>query len=104
DTDGKGQLSETRVIRISKANANSITIQTYPNPVSSDLRITIPANWQNKKLVYEIITLNGQSVKRTEAANSSQTETINVSSLAPGMYLVRVNCEGQTAQQKIVKH
>jgi len=104
DTDGKGQLSEIRVIRISKTTANSITIQTYPNPVTSDLRITIPANWQNKKLVYEVITLNGQSVKRTEAANSSQTETINVSTLAPGMYLVRVSCEGQTAQQKIIKH
>lgn len=104
DTDGKNQLSEVRVIRIGKATGNSITIQTYPNPVTSDLRITIPANWQNKKLVYEVITLNGQSVKRTEAANSSQTETINVSSLAPGMYLVRVNCEGQTAQQKIIKH
>lgn len=104
DNDGKTQLSETRVIRISKAEVNNISILTYPNPVSTDLRITIPANWQNKKLVYEVVTLNGQVVKRMESANSSQTETLNVTSLAPGMYMVRVSCEGQTAQQKIVKH
>jgi hypothetical protein len=28
---------------------------------------------------------------------------VNVSSLSPGFYIVRVSFEGQTAQQKIVK-
>jgi Secretion system C-terminal sorting domain len=104
DIDGKTQFSEIRIIRNSKQTNNSIAIATYPNPVTNELRITIPTNWQNKKLVYEVITLNGQTIKRHEAANSSQTETMNVSSLSSGMYMIRVSCEGQTAQQKIVKH
>lgn len=104
DIDGKSQLSATRSIRIDSKEGNSIDILTYPNPVSNELRITVPANWQNKKAVYELFNANGQMAKRTETTSSSQTEVINVTSLAPGFYIVRVSCEGQVAQQKIVKH
>ncbi len=103
DNDGKSQLSATRMIRISKTNSNVISIVAYPNPVSNELRVTVPANWQNKKVMYELVTMNGQTVKRMESANSSQTEALSVLSLAPGVYFVRVSCEGQTAQQKIIK-
>jgi len=102
DIDGKDQVSETRVIRTTK-EGNTISIVSYPNPVSNELRITIPADWQNKKVAYELFNLSGQAVRRTESASSSQTENLNVSSLAPGFYMVKVSCEGQTAQQKIVK-
>ncbi|MBK9382821.1 MAG: T9SS type A sorting domain-containing protein [Chitinophagaceae bacterium] len=54
--------------------------------------------------MYEVFNSNGQIAKRAETSNSSQTETINVTNLAPGFYIVRVSCEGQIAQQKIVKH
>lgn len=103
DNDGKSQLSDIRIIRLSKANSNQVTIAAYPNPVTSEIRVTVPAGWQNKKAVYEIVSLNGQTVKRTVSANSSQTEIMSVSNLAPGMYVVKVSCEGQVAQQRIVK-
>jgi hypothetical protein len=103
DIDGKNELSATRIIRISKQKEETVSIVTYPNPVSNEVRITIPANWQNKKVVYEVYAANGRMVKRSETASSSQTETVNVSSLSPGFYIVRVSFEGQTAQQKIVK-
>ncbi|OSZ73728.1 hypothetical protein CAP36_17130 [Chitinophagaceae bacterium IBVUCB2] len=104
DIDGKNELSETRIIRIGKQNENNITIVAYPNPVNNEVRITIPADWQNKQVSYELVSANGQPVKRTVATNSSQTETINTSSLTPGFYFVRVMCEGQVAQQKIIKN
>lgn len=103
DVDGKTQYSDVRIIRISKQGENVITIITYPNPVSNEVRITIPANWQNKKVVYELFSVNGQTAKKIETANSSQTETLNVSNLNNGLYIVKVTCEGKTAQQKIVK-
>jgi hypothetical protein len=40
---------------------------------------------------------------RAESGNSSQTETINVSNLTAGVYMVKVTCNGETATQKIVK-
>lgn len=104
DNDEKTQFSETRIIKISNQKMNTVTIMTYPNPVSSSLRITIPSSWQNKKVVYEMFQANGQVVKRTETASSSQTETLNVSNLAPGYYIIRAICGGEVAQQNIIKH
>jgi hypothetical protein len=103
DADGKAQYSETRIIRLSKQADNNITIVTYPNPVTNELRVTIPSNWQNKKVTYELFSANGQSAKKTENASSNQTETLNVNILAPGFYIVRVTCNGETAHQKIIK-
>jgi hypothetical protein len=103
DMDGKSQLSQTRIIRIDKQADKNISILTYPNPVSNEVRITIPASWQNKKVLYEIFNAEGKMVKRTAAASSSQTETINVNSLSSGFYIVRVSFEGQIALQKIIK-
>jgi len=104
DIDGKSELSETRIIRLSKDQANSISLLTYPNPVMNELRITVPNNWQNKQTVFELFNANGQIANRKATTGSNQTETINTSNLAPGFYIVRVTCDGQTAQQKIVKH
>lgn len=103
DIDGKSQYSETRMIRISKQKENAISIVTFPNPVINEVRISIPSEWQNKKVIYEVFNAGGQVSKKTETGSSSQTETVNMSKLAPGFYVVRVSCNGQTAQQKIVK-
>jgi hypothetical protein len=103
DADGKAEYSDVRIIRISKQVDNNITILTYPNPVTNELRVTIPSNWQNKKVTYELFQANGQVAKKTESANSNQTETLNVNNLSPGFYIIRVSCNSETALQKIVK-
>lgn len=103
DIDAKSQYSQIRMIRIGKQEENNITVLTYPNPVANELRVTVPGSWQGKKVSYEVLSNNGRLTIRTESGNSSQTEAINVSSLSPGMYVVRVTCNGETATQKIVK-
>lgn len=103
DNDGKTEYSQTRMIRISRQKETGISILAFPNPVTSELRVTIPASWQNKMTVYEVYTISGQAAKRTQTTSSGQTETLNVSALAPGIYIVRVTCDGHTAQQRIVK-
>ena len=102
DIDGKFTYSAVRIVRLEE-QSKTIAITTYPNPVISELRITIPDNWQGKKVTYEVFNSNGQSFKKAETSKSSQTETINVSNLSSGIYIVRVSFEGQAAQQKIVK-
>jgi len=103
DTDGKSELSQVKTIRIGKKNEQSISILTYPNPVSAELHVTIPTSWQGKKVSYELLSSNGQLMQRNIAATGSQTESMNVNSLTPGFYIVKVTCNGETAQQKIVK-
>ncbi len=103
DHDGKSDLSETRMIRIGKQNGGSISVLTYPNPVKTELRITIPASWQGKKLNYEVFGNNGQTVIKNEVVSSNQTETMNVSKLAPGFYLIKISCNNEIAEQKMIK-
>lgn len=73
-----------------------------PNPVRDQLqiaRISTSSSWD--KII--ISNLNGQVVLDVTPAQGSLDETINVSSLLPGMYLVQVF--GQTSLQsyKVVK-
>jgi hypothetical protein len=103
DIDEKSDYSATRMIRNNISDGKSISIMTYPNPVSNEIRISIPTDWQNKLVVYEIINMNGQLATKMVASNSGQTEVLNVRDLSKGIYIVRANCEGKTAQQKIVK-
>ena len=104
DIDGKSQYSETRIIRIGKLTENTIAILTYPNPVNNDVHITIHYKWQDKKVTYEIINSFGQLTKKAESVISSQTEVLNLNSLSKGFYLIRVTCNGEIAQQKIIKN
>jgi hypothetical protein len=103
DYDGSSELSQVRSIRLSKENAKGVSILAYPNPVTSELRVTIPASWQGKKVTYEVFNNNGQAVIKNAVGSSSQTEALAVSSLAPGFYIVKTTCNGETAQQKVIK-
>lgn len=103
DIDGKSQFSEIRIIRISK-ETGAIKMITYPNPVSSELRVTIPSSWQGKEVLFEVFNQNGQKVKISKSGNTSQTENIMVSDLSKGFYLIKATCGSETAQQKIIKN
>ena len=68
----------------------------YPNPVSDHVFINIPGPVQK----IELINVNGQIV--TEYASNPVTG-INVKSLAPGLYVIRITEKsGNIQQQKIV--
>lgn len=103
DIDARVQYSPVRLIRIAKQTEQTVSIVTYPNPVSNEVRVTVPANWQGKKVSYQILDNHGRIIIKTEPSNSSQTETINVANLAPGIYMASVTCNGETATQKIIK-
>jgi hypothetical protein len=103
DIDGSYEYSTIRMITIGNQNKNALSVQAYPNPVSNELRVTIPLAWQNKKVNYELIGNNGLVIKKVIIGNASQTEAINVQSLAPGFYVVAVSYNGERIQQKVIK-
>jgi len=103
DIDGKFTYSSVRIIRLGDEKA-SITLTTFPNPVATDLRITLPSSWQNKHLQIDLYNVSGQRVNAQEIANSSQTESISVASLQRGIYFVEVRNGEETAKQRIVKN
>ena len=103
DIDGSFELSAVRMITLGSQNKQVISILTYPNPVTNDLRITIPTNWQGRKVTYELLDNNGRATKRKAVTSASQTESLNVANLARGFYVARVTCNDESAQQKVIK-
>jgi hypothetical protein len=103
DNDSKAQLSETRIIRISNGE-EMLTMVTYPNPVADELRVTLPSGWQGKPVLLELFNQNGQRIKAFNTGSASQTETIVVSDLAKGLYVVKASSGKETARQKVIKN
>jgi hypothetical protein len=103
DNDSKTQLSEVRVVRIAK-QGEALKMVTYPNPVTSELRVTVPASWQGKAVVFELFNQNGQRMKGISTSSASQTETITVSDLTEGLYMLKASNGQETMQQKVVKN
>lgn len=102
DNQKQYQYSPVRLVRIGDAPAE-VTVQAYPNPVVNELRVTVPASWQNKQVNYEVYNANGVLVKRIQNETASQTETINVSTLQKGNYVVKAYTKEESAAQRIVK-
>jgi hypothetical protein len=102
DSQKRYQNSPVRLVRMDETNAE-VKVQAYPNPVVNELRITVPATWQNKQVSYEVYNMNGNVVKRITTGNASQTETINVQELGAGNYVVKAYTLNESASERIVK-
>ncbi|MGO8055671.1 hypothetical protein, partial [Rhizobium leguminosarum] len=62
DFESRSQRSQVRMIRIGEEKDN-LKLETYPNPVASELRITLPVAWQNATVSFTLYNSNGQVVK-----------------------------------------
>jgi hypothetical protein len=103
-SDGKTEYSAVRTVRVAPAaTAGTIAISTYPNPTVNGLNITVPANWQGKKVTFEIFNVNGLLVKTVVNNNAGQVEHMQVSALSRGLYIVKATAGEVSATQRIVK-
>ncbi|PHR30800.1 MAG: hypothetical protein COA38_09675 [Fluviicola sp.] len=79
-------------------NLNALSVEVYPNPVSSTLNL---ASEQQMKS-YSIVDLNGR-VMTTGELKTNQF-TLNVENLPKGFYIIRVELEdGSLATKKVLK-
>ncbi len=102
DIDGNYKYSDIELIKLGNRKQQS-SIIVYPNPAQSELRITIPQNWQGKMISYNVYNLDGNLLKQKTASNAGQTELINISDLPVGIYVVKAANGNETSTQRIVK-
>ena len=102
DIDSRYQYSTVRAIRVTELKED-VKILAYPNPVTTELRITLPQDWQDRKVSYGLYNTNGQLVKQMVNNKSGQTEIMNVSDIAVGLYIMKVSNGDESAIQRIVK-
>lgn len=102
DLDGQFELSPIRIVKLGESDGR-LELQAFPNPVVNELRITIPESWQNKQVVYELYTSDGQLLKRFLNKSATQTEIINMQYYQPGSYVVKALNDKEMASQRIIK-
>ena len=83
---------------ISGIPGKPLSIQIYPNPVTDILHIETLNPLQN----VEIFSVNGKIIYQSNP-NSTCTE-VNLNSIKPGIYLIRVLTKGQLLTEKMVKN
>lgn len=103
DNDGSSELSFVRSIRIGKQE-EALKIITYPNPAVNEIKVTIPSSWQGKQVTYALYNNNGQIVSQQTERSASQTETMDMTRMAPGYYIVKATCNGEQAQQIVIRN
>jgi hypothetical protein len=103
DKTKESKYSEVRVIKLGKEK-EAIQLTTYPNPVTDQVRVTLPSSWQGKRVMLELYSSNGVRIQSIQLSSASQTETMQMSKLTKGFYLVKASCDDQVAQQQVVKN
>lgn len=101
----KGEItySDIRLIRTAKNEPDNVQIVAYPNPVTNELKITIPPDWQNKNVVFDVYNASGQMAIHNQYVNAGQTTTLNLQALSPGTYIIAVSHNGKKSTQRIIK-
>ena len=78
-----------------------VSLSVYPNPVSNSFEFLVMGYELNTELKLQIFDLTGKLI-RSETISSNR---IDVSELANGLYVLSLNINGKTQQQKfIVQH
>lgn len=100
----EASYSQVRIIKLANNNAETLALTTYPNPATDQVRVTLPASWQGKAVMFELYSVNGIKMQSIQLSNASQTEAMQIGNLSKGFYLVKATCDNQVAQQRIVKN
>ena len=77
-------------------------LRVYPNPAQDYIKILPPPNMINKSGVIRIIGSNGNVVLQKSTNMMSQIETVNLSKLSDGKYIVQV-ISGNEVVNKIIE-
>jgi SdrD B-like domain/Secretion system C-terminal sorting domain len=87
EKDGTISYSEIRKVTFGKGG----DIIIYPNPVSTGvINITLTGSMIGKIASVRILSMEGKLISQQQIANTNQTETIDISRLANGSYVLSV--------------
>lgn len=97
DNDGKSNYSAVKAVNMG-TEANSILV--YPNPTKG--RVNIYTGELNGKNTYSLISVDGKLLKSGLIASGNAILTLDLSTLAPGTYWVKLAGEGINSSRKLV--
>lgn len=76
------------------------TMTLFPNPTSSDVTVRINGEYLTGKLI--VFDGTGRVMTMNDLTENTPEQTLNVSGWAPGMYMVRLQLDGEAFTQKLI--
>jgi hypothetical protein len=101
-TDRERNSTYADVITVYRGAAQ-LNILASANPSQKKLRVTIPGNWLNQRISYNIYNENKGISKKIITSGGLQTETIDIADLPAGVYIIQATNGNQTAAQRFAK-
>lgn len=79
------------------------SIKLFPNPTTNTVFLAIDQQIRTHNMMVSVLTVQGRRVmnQRVDASHKSE---LDVSHLAPGMYMVQIHLEDQTINKKLIIH
>ncbi|WP_347174694.1 choice-of-anchor V domain-containing protein [Polaribacter uvawellassae] len=84
---------------LSLAKENQLDFTVYPNPVRDNLNIQLPTGVI--KADVSVFDMSGKLIRNVNI--SAQNNTINVSELSTGVYILKLNSEGKLGSRQFIK-
>lgn len=91
-------LVNSTITGIKESVSNSLNV--YPNPVNDVLTLDLKSNGST---VITICDITGKTIERNIINTSNIKFNLNVSGLASGSYLIKIENNGTASQQKFIK-
>jgi Secretion system C-terminal sorting domain len=99
-------LTYSSASSISKVKSESFSFDLYPNPSENNVKIRInkaSANKDNSLKIFDIVG-NLVSERVLGKVNGNHVETIDLSNIANGQYIIQLNIDGVKSSKKIIKN
>ena len=93
NTNGSIQYSETKLVTFTSAG----TVLTFPNPVQSQLHITLSGHWLNTPVQLDLYNQLGQKIYSKQVTQPQPTESLDVHQLPSAVYILKLTAPDNSA-------
>jgi hypothetical protein len=91
------------IITLSKLNQKSdLSIKTYPNPASNEIKIAYSNFKNNKTTIIELLNMQRNILYRTELNIDINSSSIDVSMFSNGLYLLKISTNNELITSQII--
>lgn len=97
DNNGSITYSDIRKVKFGKA----MGVNIFPNPARDVVNITLAGNMVNNPATINVFTIDGKMMINKKLTAASQIETVDVSVLANGKYIIRVITKNEVINKTV---
>lgn len=98
-----GTYSSIQAIRLGK-ETEALKMTVFPNPAKDQVRVALPNSWQGKTVILQLYNGNGAISQSMQIANAGQTQNMQLDKVSKGFYIIKAICNGEVAEQRIIKN